>query len=81
MSRDIAMTPVLAGQGLALAGCGYRTRDRAASGGLLGAGAGAGIAAVTGGSTLTGALGGAASAVGGAVTNHNDIDLGCPIWR
>jgi osmotically inducible lipoprotein OsmB len=79
MSRDIAMTPVLAGQGLALAGCGYRTRDRAASGGLLGAGAG--IAAVTGGSTLTGALGGAASAVGGAVTNHNDIDLGCPIWR
>jgi osmotically inducible lipoprotein OsmB len=82
MSRSVATTPVLAGLGPALAGCGYSTGDRAASGGLLGAGGGAGIAAVTGGSPLTGALiGGAAGAVGGAVTSHNDIDLGRPIWR
>jgi hypothetical protein len=82
MSRSIATTLVLAGLGLALAGCGYSTGDRAASGGLLGAGAGAGIAAVTGGSPLTGALiGGAAGAVGGAVTSSNDINLGRPIWR
>jgi len=26
-------------------------------------------------------IGGAAGAVGGAVTSHNDIDLGRPIWR
>ena len=80
MSRNNAVTLVVAGQGLAPAGCGYSTGDQAASGGLLGAGAR--IAAVTGGSPLTGALiGGAAGAVGGAVTSHNDIDLSRPIWR
>lgn len=82
MSRGIATALVMTGLGLALAGCGYSTGDRAASGGLLGAGAGAGIAAVTGGSPLTGALiGGAVGAVGGAATSHNDINLGRPIWR
>jgi hypothetical protein len=82
MSRSIATTLVVVGLGLALAGCGYSPGDRAASGGLLGAGAGAGIAAVTGGSPLTGALiGGAVGAVGGAVTSHNDVNLGRPIWR
>ncbi len=82
MSRIIATTLVLSGLGLALAGCGYSTGDRAASGGLLGAGAGAAIGAVTGGSPLTGALiGGAAGAVGGAVTSHNDVNLGRPVWR
>jgi osmotically inducible lipoprotein OsmB len=82
MSRGIATTLVLAGLGLALAGCGYSTGDRAVSGGLLGAGAGAAVGAVTGGSPLTGALvGGAIGAVGGAATSHNDINLGRPIWR
>jgi hypothetical protein len=82
MSRSIATTLVLAGLGLALANCGYSPGDRAASGGLIGAGAGAGVAALTGGSPLTGALiGGAVGAVGGAVTSHNDIDLGRPVWR
>ena len=39
------------------------------TGGLLGAGAGAGVAAVTGGRPATGALiGGGVGAVGGAVT-------------
>jgi len=82
MSRSIATTLVLAGLGFALAGCGYSTGDRAVSGGLIGAGAGAAIGAVTGGSPLTGALiGGGIGAVGGAVTSHNDINLGRPVWR
>jgi osmotically inducible lipoprotein OsmB len=69
------------GFGLALAGCGHSTGDRAVSGGLLGAGTGAAIGTVTGGSPLTGALiGGAVGAVGGAATSHSDIDLGRPIW-
>jgi hypothetical protein len=82
MSRESATMLVLAGFGLALAGCGYSIGDRAVSGGLLGAGAGAAVGAVTGGSPLTGALiGGGIGAVGGAVTSHNDINLGRPIWR
>jgi osmotically inducible lipoprotein OsmB len=82
MSRNIATAVIVAALGLTLAGCGYSTGDRAVSGGLLGAGAGAAVGAVTGGSPLTGALiGGGIGAVGGAVTNHSDIDLGRPIWR
>jgi osmotically inducible lipoprotein OsmB len=73
---------VLASLGLAMAGCGYSTGDRAASGGLIGAGTGAAVGAVTGGSPLTGALiGGGIGAVGGAVTSGNDINLGRPVWR
>jgi len=80
MSRKIATTLVQARLGLARAGCGFGTGDLADSGDLLGAGAG--LAAVTGGSPLTGALiGGAAGAVRGAATSHNDVDLGHPIWR
>ncbi|MDD2877210.1 MAG: hypothetical protein PHT60_06420 [Acidiphilium sp.] len=62
--------PVLAlGLALGLAACGYSPGTRALSGGALGAGAGAGIAALTGGKPATGALiGGGAGAVGGAVT-------------
>jgi osmotically inducible lipoprotein OsmB len=82
MTRNIAKTLVLASLGLAMAGCGYSTGDRAASGGLIGAGTGAAVGAVTGGSPLTGALiGGGIGAVGGAVTSGNDINLGRPIWR
>ena len=82
MSRMIATTLVLASLGFAVAGCGYSRGDRAASGGLIGAGAGAAVGAVTGGSPLTGDLiGGGIGAVGGAVTSHNDVNLGRPIWR
>jgi osmotically inducible lipoprotein OsmB len=49
---------------------------------LIGAGGGAAIAAVTGGSPLVGAaIGGAAGAIGGAVTSGHDVNLGRPIWR
>jgi hypothetical protein len=67
---------------LCLAGCGYSPGDRAASGGLIGAGAGAAIVAATGGAPLVGALvGGAVGAVGGAVTSPNTVNLGKPVWR
>lgn len=72
----------VASLGLALSGCGHSTGDRAVSGGLIGAGAGATIGAVTGGNPLTGAVvGGAIGAVGGAVTKSEDVNLGRPIWR
>jgi osmotically inducible lipoprotein OsmB len=73
---------LLAAAGLALAGCGYTTSDRAISGGLLGAGAGAGTSALTGGSAGTGALiGGGVGAAGGALTSGRDVNLGRPVWR
>lgn len=61
---------------------GHRTGDRALSGGLLGAGAGAGVTALTGGNVGAGALiGGAVGAAGGALTSGRDVNLGRPIWR
>ena len=52
-----------------VAGCGRTVGGRAASGGLLGAGTGAGVSAVTGGNVGKGALiGGGVGAVGGALT-------------
>ncbi len=60
---------LLAGAAVSLGGCGDDPGTRAVTGGLMGAGAGAGIAAVTGGRPATGALiGGGVGAVGGAVT-------------
>ncbi len=55
---------------LSLAGCGSDPVTRGVSGGLMGAGAGAGVAALTGGKPATGALiGGGIGAVGGAATS------------
>jgi osmotically inducible lipoprotein OsmB len=60
---------LLTGAVLCLSACGHSPGERAVSGGLLGAGAGAGISAATGGSPWTGAaVGGAAGAIGGAAT-------------
>jgi osmotically inducible lipoprotein OsmB len=60
---------LLFGALLGLAACGETTGTRAVTGGLLGAGAGAGVSALTGGKPATGALiGGGVGAVGGAVT-------------
>lgn len=82
MRRSILNSLLVLSLGMGLMGCGYNQGDRAASGGLLGAAGGAGLAALTGGSPLTGAaLGGAAGALGGAVTSGHDVNLGRPLWR
>lgn len=61
---------VLVGTVLSLAACGSSPGTRAVTGGLMGAGAGAGVSALTGGRPATGALiGGGLGAVGGAVTH------------
>lgn len=71
MRNPLLHLGLLAGLGLALAGCTdpYNSGRRAIGGGLLGAGAGAGVGALTGGNAGTGALiGGALGAVGGTAT-------------
>lgn len=69
MLRKIMLGTLMGSMVLGLAGCGYDPGTRAVTGGLIGAGAGAGIAAATGGRPATGALiGGGVGAVGGAVT-------------
>lgn len=74
--------PLVIGLAVVLGACGQTTGDRAVSGGLLGAGVGAGASALTGGSIGTGALiGGAAGAAGGALTRPSQVDLGQPVWR
>jgi osmotically inducible lipoprotein OsmB len=74
--------PVLAVLGLMIAACGSSTTDRTLSGGGIGAAAGAGTAAVTGGNALTGALlGGAAGAAAGGLTDEDDVNLGDPVWN
>ncbi len=80
--RTIATGLLLSSLALGLSACGQTTGDRALSGGLLGAGAGAAVSAVTGGSLGTGAvIGGALGAAGGAVTRPGTVDLGRPAWR
>jgi len=70
MTRKFALAMALGGLLATLAGCGEDPGTRAVTGGLIGAGAGAGVAAVTGGRPATGALiGGGVGAVGGAVTS------------
>lgn len=82
MLRASMTTAMLLAMGLSLAACGYNPGDRAASGGLIGAGAGAAISAATGGSPLVGALvGGGIGAIGGALTSPSAINLGPPVWR
>lgn len=69
MRKFITLSLVVALAAVPLAGCGNDPGTRAVTGGLLGAGAGAGIAAATGGRAGTGALiGGGVGAVGGALT-------------
>jgi osmotically inducible lipoprotein OsmB len=64
-----------------LAGCGTDPGDRALSGGLLGAGAGAAIGSVTGGAGTGAIIGGVSGAALGALTSPDAIDLGEPPWR
>ncbi|HWY62920.1 MAG TPA: hypothetical protein VNW15_13545 [Rhizomicrobium sp.] len=82
MIRNKMIIGLIAGTVLVLAGCGTNPGDRALSGGLLGAGAGAAIGAATGGNIGTAAaIGGAVGAVGGAATSPCDVDLNAPGGR
>ncbi len=82
MKRLVAPMAAVLACAVLLAGCGNTPGDRAASGGMIGAATGAGIAALTGGAPLIGAaIGGAAGAVGGAATTGTGLNLGRPIWR
>lgn len=71
MIRSMMAVFVAGGLMLSLSGCGNDPATRGVTGGLLGAGAGAGVAAATGGKPATGALiGGGIGAVGGVLTGR-----------
>ena len=76
--RPIAAVAVTA---LFVSACGSDPGDRALSGGLLGAGAGAAIGSVAGGAGTGAVIGGVSGAALGALTKPDQIDLGRPIWR
>jgi len=73
--------PLIIALAATLGACGYSTGDRAASGGLLGAGAGAAIGSLTGSAGTGALLGGVAGAAGGALTSPGTVNLGRPAWR
>ena len=81
MKSTIGRTIAALGLVTMLAGCGYSPGDRAVSGGLIGAGAGAAIGAAAGNPLAGAAIGGAAGAIGGAATSPGAVNLGRPIWR
>jgi hypothetical protein len=66
---------------IGLAGCGTDPGDRAASGGLIGAGAGALIGAATGSAATGAVIGAVGGAAIGAATDPCDLDLGNPVWK
>ncbi|HUJ04211.1 MAG TPA: YMGG-like glycine zipper-containing protein [Rhizomicrobium sp.] len=78
--RNFAIGAAMA-SALIIAGCGTTPGDRAVSGGLLGAGAGAAIGSVTGSAGKGALIGGVAGAAIGALTSPCDLDLGTPYWR
>ena len=85
MSVTTSMKPMAAAAALvtavALSACGTTPGDRAVSGGLLGAGAGAAIGSLSGNAGTGALIGGAAGAVTGAVTDPCRLDIGDPWWR
>jgi osmotically inducible lipoprotein OsmB len=66
---------------LALSACGTTVEDRTVSGGLLGAGAGAVVGALTGNVAAGAVIGGVGGAAVGALTDPCTLDLGDPWWR
>ncbi len=65
----------------ALSACGTTPGDRAASGGLLGAGAGAAIGSLSGNAGAGAVIGGVAGAAAGALTDPCTVSLGDPVWK
>src|SRR5262249_9488653 len=78
--KFLVLAPTLACS-LLVASCGTSPGDRALSGGLLGAGAGAAIGSMSGNMGSGAVIGGVAGAAIGALTSPRDIYLGTPAWR
>jgi hypothetical protein len=66
---------------VALNACGTTPGERAVSGGLIGAGAGAAIGSLSGNAGTGALIGGAAGAATGALTDPRTLNLGDPWWR
>ncbi|HWC62493.1 MAG TPA: hypothetical protein VG501_02645 [Rhizomicrobium sp.] len=81
MIRNKMISAVCVAATMALAGCGTSPGERAVTGGLLGAGAGAAIGAAAGNAGAGALIGGAAGAIGGAATSPCDVDLNAPGGR
>ncbi len=80
MTRKLMAALLIGTVSLGLAACGRTPGGRAVSGGLLGAGAGAGVSAITGGNVGTGALvGGGVGAAGGALRRTARARGGAPV--
>ena len=67
--------------GTLLSACGTNPTDRAVSGGLLGAGAGAAVGSLSGNAGAGAVIGGVAGAATGALTSPDQVNLGDPVWR
>jgi hypothetical protein len=67
--------------GMLVSACGTTTSDRAISGGLIGAGAGAAVGSMTGNAGAGAVVGGVAGAAVGAATTPDQVNLGDPVWR
>ncbi len=76
-----AAIAVCAASALLLSACGTNQGDRAVSGGLLGAGAGAAIGSLYGDAGKGAVIGGLAGAAAGALTDPCSVNLGDPFWR
>jgi hypothetical protein len=81
MRKNVRRAVLLLGCALIVVGCGTNPGDRAVSGGMLGAGAGAIIGAMTGNPATGAAIGAASGAFVGAVTDPCTLNLGNPVWR
>jgi uncharacterized membrane protein len=80
LTKITAVAAIAAGL-LAVSACGDSKEDRAASGGLIGAGAGAVVGSTMGAPVTGAAIGAGVGATTGALTDKNDINLGKPIWK
>jgi osmotically inducible lipoprotein OsmB len=79
--KRITLAAVLLLSLVPLGACGHTTGERAASGGMIGAGVGA-VGGFMVGAPLEGALIGSAVGAGtGALTDRHQINLGKPIWQ
>ena len=78
--RSLAAVAAIA-VALTVVACGTTKGDRAASGGLIGAGAGAAIGSLSGNAGTGALIGGLVGAATGALTDPCTLNLGDPWWN